>query len=174
MTDSWLLQQPRDHVSAILKTEGVLSYETLEHSFNMWCRNPQKIPWIYQYCHLMVLFSLFCCFNNVNQPSFLSTQCVLHNTCQTWQCNYISRFIKRCCISQSLHYYHQSKVSRHWTVSPTLFLTLILNHRPGLGCWQTLQHVSAFCGSYGGEQSQVMFMTRTGYSDTDYIIVVFH
>jgi len=27
-----------------------------------------------------------------------------------------------------------------------LFLTLVLIQRPGLECWQTLQHISAFCG----------------------------
>jgi len=55
-----------------------------------------------------------------------------------------------------------------------LFITLVLIHRPGLSCWQTLQHVSAFFGSYEVELSQVIFLTKTGYSDTDYIILVFH
>jgi len=43
--------------------------------------------------------SLFLCFNNVNQPSFISIHSALHNTCQDWWCNYFNRLIKRCYIS---------------------------------------------------------------------------
>ena len=42
MTDFLSFQPPRDQVQAILNTEAVLAYDTLEHSFNMWCRNPKK------------------------------------------------------------------------------------------------------------------------------------
>ena len=42
VTDSFSFQQPRDQVQAILKTEAVLAYDTSEHSFNLWCRNPKK------------------------------------------------------------------------------------------------------------------------------------
>jgi len=47
-------------------------------------------------------------------------------------------------------------------------------HRPGLQGQQTLQHINAACGAYGGEQSQITFLTRTGYLDNDYIILCSH
>ena len=73
-----------------------------------------------QYCNFITPSSLFCNFSNVSLPSFLSTQSVLHNTCQGWRYNYFSRFIKRCRINKSLYGYPHNNVQRHCTLPPSM------------------------------------------------------
>jgi len=123
LADYWSIHQTCDHVSAILKTEAVLSYDTSEHPFNMWCGNPKKFREFISIA-IWLLRLHYCCFNNVNQKTFPSTLSVLNNTCQTWRCNYFSHFIKRYCINQALHCYlhcyHHSDVSTHCTLSASM------------------------------------------------------
>jgi len=141
-------------------------------------QEPTNIPWIYQFCHLIASSSLFCCFSNVNQPSFLSTQSVRHNTCQAWQCNYVSQFIESWCINQALHCYHQGEVLRNWTVSaPMNHFTLtpasckrysIIPHtcfdpKAWSGMLADLTTHKCILWVYGNETSQIKFLTRTGY-----------
>jgi len=45
---------------------------------------------------------------------------------------------------------------------------------PGLLGQQTIQHINAACGAYGAEQSEITFLTRTGYSENYYIIFCSH
>jgi len=42
VTDYCTFPQLHDQVQSILKTEAVLAYDTSEHSFNVYCRNPNK------------------------------------------------------------------------------------------------------------------------------------
>ena len=81
---------------------------------------PKLIPWIYQYHHLNSISSLFSCLYIVNQPPFLSTESVLHNTCQDWWCYYFSRLIKSSCINQASYCYHHSDVQTHCTLSASM------------------------------------------------------